>query len=69
VKLGRFNGKLFAVAVPVPVRALLEKSRKLQAEADEQALKLLSDEQRQGFEKMKGEKFELDRSELYGRPR
>jgi hypothetical protein len=51
------------------MREVFAQSRKLRADADEQALKLLTDEQREAFEKMQGKKFDLDRSELYPRSR
>ncbi len=43
-----------------------KQAQKLQEEAVQQALGVLTSEQRESFEKMKGEKFELDRSKMYG---
>ncbi len=44
-----------------------EQAQKLQKEAVDQALGVLTSEQRESFEKMKGEKFELDRSKMLTR--
>ena len=68
-KLYQGLGELSSEQRGEKMRELFEKSRKLQAEADEQALGLLTDGQKERFENMKGEKFELDMSELYGRRR
>ena len=47
-----------AASATRPVKPL--GARKLRAEADKQALELLTDEQGKAFEKMKGKKFELE---------
>jgi hypothetical protein len=43
-----------------------EQFQKAQKETDDKVLAVLTSEQRDKFEKMKGEKFEFDRSQLFG---
>jgi Spy/CpxP family protein refolding chaperone len=45
-----------------------DETRKLREEAAKKALEVLTPQQREKLEKLKGEKFELDRSRMFRRP-